>query len=103
MNTDLGAGYPRKKGSEPHFVDQYGAVPQKILLGNAEDDPGLFLTRIEDNLGDQRYLPFEGAGAISTWHLEIPPGNNEIKLAEAGDVEVVLHVYYNALDGGETR
>ena len=37
-------------------------MPQKIVLGNAQDDPGLFLTAINDNLGDPRYLPFEGAG-----------------------------------------
>ena len=75
-------------------------MPQKIVLGNGQDDPGLFLTAINDNLGDPRYLPFEGAGAISSWHLELPAATNEIDLSTVADV--VLHLYYTALDGGDT-
>ena len=41
-------------------------------MGNAQDDPGLFVTAIASNITDQRYLPFENAGAISSWHLEMP-------------------------------
>ena len=59
-------------GSDPRFVYNYAAVPQKIALGNAQDDPGLFITAIASNIADQRYLPFENAGAISSWHLEMP-------------------------------
>ena len=59
-------------GADPRFVYDYAAVPQKIALGNAQDDPGLFVTAIASNLSDQRYLPFENAGAISSWHLEMP-------------------------------
>jgi hypothetical protein len=99
VSTDLGSGYPRQSGTDPRFVDRYAAVPQKIVLGNAQDDPGLFLTAINNNLSDQRYLPFEGAGAISSWHLELPAANNEIDLTAVGDV--VMHLYYTALDGGD--
>ena len=74
-------------------------MPQKIALGNAQDDPGLFLTAIGNNLSDQRYLPFENAGAISSWHFEMPAANNEIDLSTVGDV--VLHIFYTALDGGD--
>ena len=52
----------RAKPDDHHIVDDYAAVPQKIVLGNAKEDPGMFLTDITDNLNDQRYLPFEGAG-----------------------------------------
>src|SRR5947207_8891812 len=69
-------------------------------LGNAQDDPGLFLTALNDNLGDPRYLPFEGAGAISSWHLELPAATNEIDLSMVADV--VLHLHYTAVDGGDT-
>jgi Tc toxin complex TcA C-terminal TcB-binding domain/ABC toxin N-terminal region/Neuraminidase-like domain/Salmonella virulence plasmid 28.1kDa A protein len=102
ISTDLGSGYPRQAPptQDPRFVDQYGAVPQKIVLGNAQDDPGLFLTAINNNLSDQRYLPFEGAGTISSWHLELPAANNEIDLTTIGDV--IIHLYYTALDGGDT-
>jgi hypothetical protein len=74
-------------------------VPQKIVLGNAQDDPGLFLTAINNNLGDQRYLPFEGGGAASSWHFELPAASNEIVVAKVTDV--ILHLYYTALDGGD--
>ena len=33
-------------GSDPRFIYNYAAVPQTIALGNAQDDPGLFLTSI---------------------------------------------------------
>ncbi len=99
ISTDISSGYPRQAGTDPRFVDQYGAVPQKIVLGNAQDDPGLFLTVINNNLSDPRYLPFEGAGAISSWHLELPSANNEIDLTAIGDV--LIHLYYTALDGGD--
>ena len=69
-------------------------------MGNAQDDPGLFVTSISSNITDQRYLPFENAGTISSWHLEMPQLNNEVDLATVGDV--VLHLYYTALDGGQT-
>lgn len=99
MVTDLGAGYARQAGADPRFVDQFGAVPQKIVLGNGQEDAGLLLTAIDENLADQRYLPFEGAGAISSWHLELPAETNDIDLASVGDV--VLHLHYTSLDGGD--
>jgi len=97
--TDLATGYPRQAGTDHRFTDQYAAVPQKIVLGNGQDDPGLFVTSLTDNLADPRYLPFEGAGAISSWHLEVPAASNEIDLASVGDV--VLHLHYTAVDGGD--
>ena len=72
-------------------------MPQKIALGNAQDDPDFYITAIASNIADQRYLPFK-AGAISSWHLEMPEANNEVDLSAVGDV--VLHLYYTALDGG---
>jgi hypothetical protein len=98
--SDLGTAYSRQGPADSRFVDEFGAVPQKIALGNAQDDPGLFLTAINDNLGDPRYLPFEGAGAISSWHLELPAPTNDIDVSTV--VDVVLHLHYTALDGGDT-
>jgi hypothetical protein len=100
ISTDItSASYPESPiGSDPRFIYNYGAVPQKIATGNAQDDPGLFLTTISSNITDLRYLPFENAGAISSWHLEMPQLNNEVDLSTVGDV--VLHLYYTALDGG---
>lgn len=98
--TDLAGGYAEAPpGNDPRFIYSYAAVPQKIVLGNGQDDPGLFLTAINNNLSDQRYLPFEGAGVISSWHFEMPAANNEIQLARVTDV--IIHLYYTALDGGD--
>src|SRR5262249_2531054 len=43
ISTDVSGGYGRLGGPDTRFVDQYAAVPQKIVLGQAQDDPGLFL------------------------------------------------------------
>ena len=99
INTDTSSGYAENPvGSDPRFIYNYAAVPQKIAMGNAQDDPGLFITAIASNIADQRYLPFENAGAISSWHLEMPQLYNEVDLSTVGDI--VLHLYYTALDGG---
>jgi hypothetical protein len=101
VKTDVSSGYSENPvGSDSRFVYNYAAVPQKIVMGNAQDDPGLFVTAIASNIADQRYLPFENAGAISSWHLDMPAANNEIDLSAVGDV--VMHLYYTALDGGGT-
>jgi hypothetical protein len=59
-------------------------VPQQaISTSTAQSDSGVF----ELNFRDERYLPFEGAGAISTWRLELSGkwlGENE-----SGDPVVV--------------
>ena len=99
IKTDTTSGYEESPlGADSRFVYNYAANSQKVALGNAQDDPGLFVTAIASNIADQRYLPFENAGAISSWHLEMPQENNEVDLSTVGDV--VLHLYYTALDGG---
>jgi hypothetical protein len=40
---------------------------QSVATSNAQNDSGLF----ELNFRDERYLPFEGTGAISSWRLEL--------------------------------
>jgi len=37
------------------------------MVSHGKNDPGMF----ELNFHDERYLPFEGAGAIRTWSLEL--------------------------------
>lgn len=100
MTTDLSAGYQRQAGTDPRFVDEFGTVPQKVALSSGQKDPGLFLTAMSDNLADARYLPFEGAGAISTWRIEMPSVSNDVDLGTVTDV--VLHLSYTALDGGDS-
>ncbi len=99
-STDVSGGYPESPvGADTRFSYAYAAVPQKIVLGNAQDDAGLFIQTISSNLSDQRYLPFENAGAISSWHFEMLQASNEVDLTTVGDV--ILHLYYTAVDGGD--
>src|SRR5205085_719318 len=44
-------------------LTEYPAAVQSIATSTAQSDAGLF----ELNLHDERYLPFEGQGAISEW------------------------------------
>jgi Tc toxin complex TcA C-terminal TcB-binding domain/Neuraminidase-like domain len=94
-STDLVDGYGRKpEGEDKRFSDSNGS-PESIVTSNGQADSGLF----EANLHDERYLPFEGKGAISTWHLEINRATNAFDLATISDV--VLHLRYTARDGGD--
>jgi len=58
--------YARQGAGDDRFVD-YPAAAQSIVTSTGSNDTGLF----ETNLRDERFLPFEGAGAISTWKNRI--------------------------------
>jgi len=67
------------------------------VTSNAQNDSGLF----ELNLRDERYLPFEGGGAISTWRLELPNDIPQFDFESISDV--VLHLRYTAREAGHLR
>lgn len=69
---------------------------QQIALSTGVDDSGMFAL----NFGDDRYLPFEGTGAISRWRLEMPKEANLIDYSTISDI--VVNVRYTALAGGKT-
>ena len=81
--------------NDPRFTIQRGAV-QSICTSSGQNDSGVF----QLDFRDERYLPFEGAGAESTWELQLRQGDNDFDLAALTDV--ILHVQYTARDGGET-
>ncbi|MCC5633835.1 hypothetical protein LC613_41185 [Nostoc sphaeroides CHAB 2801] len=68
---------------------------QKIAISRGVNDSGLF----ELNFRDERYLPFEGTGAISTWKLSLPKETNRIDFNNLSDV--IINLSYTALDAGE--
>ncbi|MEU7903556.1 neuraminidase-like domain-containing protein [Actinoplanes sp. NPDC049118] len=86
------AGYPLECGDR-RAVRDFGNR-QAIATSTGQNDAGLF----ELMFRDERYLPFEYAGAVSTWRLEIPPENNDFDLDQLADA--VLHVNYTAREGG---
>lgn len=45
----------------------YGPLNQKIVISKGIEDSGMFLL----DLNDERYLPFEGTGAISDWKFTL--------------------------------
>jgi hypothetical protein len=47
---------------------------------------------------DERYLPFEGAGAISRWRIEMPIETNQFDRGSISDI--VIHLRYTAREGG---
>src|SRR5438552_12715807 len=65
-----------------------------IVTSNSQQDSGMF----ETNLRDERYLPFEGAGVISTWHLELPAQLRQFDYQTISDV--ILHIRYTSRDKG---
>ena len=48
---------------------------------------------------DERYLPFEGAGAISKWRVELPAQFRQFDYDTIADV--VLRLRYTSIDGGD--
>jgi len=46
---------------------------------------------------DERFLPFENAGVISTWHLKLSPIPQFVYALIS---DVVMHLRYTAREGG---
>jgi len=68
-----------------------------IATSSGQNDGGLF----EINLRDERWLPFEGQGAVSTWNLTLDPRDNNFDLSTVTDV--ILHIRYSARSGGDAE
>ena len=67
-----------------------------IAVSSGQNDAGVF----ELNFKDERYLPFEGAGAVSKWEIELP---SRIRQFDYGSItDVVVHIRYTSVDGGQT-
>jgi receptor-binding and translocation channel-forming TcA subunit of Tc toxin len=63
-----------------------------IATSSAQTDSGLF----ELNFRDERYLPFEGAGAVSGWQLELMQDPALRSFAYETISDVIVHVRYTA-------
>jgi hypothetical protein len=88
-----GIVYARTGDNDPRFRDQIGAV-QSIATSSGQNDSGLF----ELNFHDERYLPFEGAGVVSDWLVDLPQDSNQFDFSTIADV--VMHLRYTAREGG---
>jgi hypothetical protein len=95
MNAGISSGYAATGIDDGRFYSGFGR-DEAIVTSRGVNDSGLFQT----DLRDERLLPFEGAGAESTWSIELPAETNYFDINTISDV--VLHVQYTALPGGTT-
>lgn len=80
----------------------YGVPIESIATSSAQNDSGVF----ELNFKDERYLPFEGKGAVSEWTLELSQIERDsaevIRLFDFKTIsDVIVHIKYTSrYDGG---
>lgn len=86
------------KGSASNIVTNLRAS-QQIAVSQGMNDSGMFML----NFGDERYLPFEGTGAISDWQISFPNATSAEQQALLKSLnDVIIQVHYTALYGGST-
>jgi hypothetical protein len=68
-----------------------------IATSSAQSDGGVF----ELSFRDDRYLPFEGAGVVSRWSLELPKNFRQFDYQTINDV--ILSISYTSLRDGALR
>jgi hypothetical protein len=93
VNSNAQMDYHEQE-DDPRFINNFAAV-QSIATSHGQNDSGLF----ELNFRDERYLPFEGAGAVSEWRIDLPRECNAFDFETISDVIVKLN--YTAREGGE--
>jgi hypothetical protein len=91
-----GDGYKRG-GTEDNRFRDFNGVLQSMVTSSAQNDSGLF----ETNLHDDKYLPFEGAGVISRWKIEVPNVIPQFDFETISDV--VIHMRYTCRDAAHLK
>lgn len=105
INTlDGDNGYPHNADQDglpvddPRFIGNTIPV-NAIAVSNAQNDSGVF----ELSFRDERYLPFEGAGAISNWSLELfhdmtaPDFGQSLRQFDYGTIsDAIMHIKYTS-------
>ncbi len=77
-----------------NFIVNTGGI-QSVAISSGRDDSGLFQLSYQD----ERYLPFEGAGAISRWRIELADPFRGFDYDTISDV--MLKIAYTAREGGQ--
>lgn len=85
-----------------YLIDNSKKQPTSVLIDLAADNRQIAVSRGIDDSGmfvldfrDERYLPFEGTGAVSSWRLDMPRETNRFDFAQLSDVVITLR--YTAL------
>jgi hypothetical protein len=83
---------------DPRYIVFNPRLSQQVGLSSGLDDYGLFTL----NFDDERYLPFEGTGAVSSWALSFPRHPSAHQQAVFDSLtDIILQVRYLAVDGGK--
>ncbi|RBQ78892.1 hypothetical protein FVER14953_00075 [Fusarium verticillioides] len=85
-------GYIRRDSNDRLRTDRISV--SLIALSQRIADSGVF----EFNFNSERYLPFENAGTISTWKLELSQHVRQFSYESISDV--ILHLKYTSRQGG---
>lgn len=96
-NAEVEGGYAERVNESAttetdRFVRSGWRTDQAIATSHGQNDAGVF----ELNFRDERYLPFEGTGAVGKWKLELPPVP-QFNYDTISDV--VVHIRYTAKPG----
>lgn len=84
--------YRRTGADDARFSDSYASA-QAIVTSTGQNDSGVFDTR------DERKAPFEYAGVISQWRIDLPAAIRQFDYRTLSDV--LLHIRLTAREGGE--
>jgi Tc toxin complex TcA C-terminal TcB-binding domain/Neuraminidase-like domain len=99
ISNDASGKYPRKTkasgqpADDSRFGDNAG-ITISIATSSGLNDSGLF----ELNFHDERYLPFEFSGAISSWYMQMPQQFQQFDFDSISDV--IVQLKYTSRDGG---
>ncbi len=84
------------EGDDANNVLKDLRVRQEVALSSGLNDSGLFTLNFEQ---DERYLPFEYTGAVSSWQLSFPNPTRQADVLEAL-TDIIVHLRYTAKNGG---
>lgn len=102
INTQAGDQYEHNNEDgvltdDPRFRESLVNI-KSIATSSGQTDSGMF----DLNFRDERYLPFEGAGAIGTWKLELT-ASKELRQFDYDSIsDVVMHMKYTAREDAGT-
>lgn len=94
MKNILQGGKYEEQEDDPRFETRLSAT-NSIATSHAQNDTGMF----ELNFRDERLLPFEGAGVVSRWQINLPKENNAFDVDTVSDL--ILQFRYTAREGGK--
>ncbi|MEO9777497.1 MAG: neuraminidase-like domain-containing protein [Sedimentitalea sp.] len=92
--NSVNADQPYTGPDDANFIVNTGGI-QSVAISSGRDDAGLFQLSYQD----ERYLPFEGAGAVSRWRIELADPFRGFDYDSISDV--VLKIAYTAREGGQ--